>query len=102
MQIPLDTPTLEFVMRRRAEERARVFWANPGELAGLQRLEAVVKLARSLPFPVNLWEVQNLCAQKLDGTFSAIRAEAERGDEEAKTWIRHMSSLAEILDLRVE
>jgi alpha-amylase/alpha-mannosidase (GH57 family) len=101
MQIPLDTPTLEFVMRRRAEERARAFWANPGELAGLQRLEAAVQLARSLPFPVNLWQVQNLCAENLDGTFSMIRKEAEQGDENAKIWIRHMSSLADILDLRV-
>jgi hypothetical protein len=60
MQVPLDASTLEFVMRRRTEERARAFWANPGELEGLQRLESAVQLARSLPFPVNLWQVQNL------------------------------------------
>lgn len=101
MQIPLDTSTLEFVMRRRTEERARAFWANPGELAGLQRLETAVQVARSLPFPVNLWQVQNLCAQRLDGTFSAMRSEAERGDEAAKAWVQHMSALAKTLDLRV-
>ncbi len=101
MQVPLDTSTLEFVMRRQAEERARVFWANPGELAALQRLEESVRLARSLPFPVNLWQVQNLCAQKLDGTFSAIQKEAELGDQDAKAWIQHMSSLAKTLDLKV-
>ncbi|HST09161.1 MAG TPA: DUF3536 domain-containing protein, partial [Terriglobales bacterium] len=101
MKIPLDTSTLEFVMRRQTEERARAFWANPGELAGLQRLEATVQLARSLPFPVNLWQVQNLCAEKMDGTYSAIQKEAEQGDEDAKTWVRHMSALAKSLDLKV-
>jgi alpha-amylase/alpha-mannosidase (GH57 family) len=101
MKVPLDTSTLEFVMRRQAEARARAFWANPGELAGLQRLETAVQLARSLPFPVNLWQVQNLCAEKLDGTFSAIQKEAEQGDEDAKTWIQHISTLAKSLDLRV-
>ena len=101
MKVPLDTSTLEFVMCRQAEARARAFWANPGELAGLQRLETAVQLARSLPFPVNLWQVQNLCAEKLDGTFSAIQKEADHGDADAKRWIQHMSTLAKSLDLRV-
>jgi hypothetical protein len=102
MQVPLDTSTLEFVMRRQAEERARAFWANPGELAALQRLEESVQLARSLPFPVNLWQVQNLCAEKLNGTFGAIQKQAQQGDQDAKVWIEHMSSLAKSLDLKVE
>jgi hypothetical protein len=102
MQVPLDTSTLEFVMRRQTEERARAFWANPGELAALQRLEESVQLARSLPFAVNLWQVQNLCAEKLDGTFGAIQKDAQQGDQDAKLWIEHMSSLAKSLDLKVE
>jgi alpha-amylase/alpha-mannosidase (GH57 family) len=101
MQVPLDTATLEFVVRRQTEKIAHAFWANPRELANLQRLESAVRLARSLPFPVNLWQVQNLCAQKLNGTLSAARAEAEKGDEGAKEWVGRMTSLAEWLDLRV-
>jgi len=100
MQVPLDTSTLEFVMRRQAEERARAFWENP-ELTALRELEQSVQVARSLPFPVNLWQVQNLCAEKLDGTFSAIKKEADGGDADAKTWVEHMSSLARSLDLKV-
>jgi alpha-amylase/alpha-mannosidase (GH57 family) len=101
MQVTLDTSTLEFVMRRQAEERARAFWANPGELAVLQQLERSIQLARNLPFHVNLWQVQNLCAEKLDGTFSAIKKEADQGDADARTWVEHMSSLARSLDLKV-
>jgi alpha-amylase/alpha-mannosidase (GH57 family) len=102
MNVPLDTATLEFVMRRETERKARAFWTNPRELAPLQTLESAVHLARSLPFPVNLWQVQNLCAQTLNGTFSAVRAQADNNDETAKAWVAHMTSLAKKLDLRVE
>jgi hypothetical protein len=100
MEIPLDTATLGFVVRRHTELQARAFWLNPQDLAGLERLAATVHLARSTPFPVNLWQVQNLCAQKLNGTLSVVRAEAEKGKEAATTWIGHMTSLADNLDLR--
>ena len=101
MNVTLDTATLEFVVRKQAEERARVFWDSPTETAGLERLEAVVTLARSLPFNINLWQVQNLSAQKLNGTFSEMRIRADNGDELAKKWVEHMTSLAENLDLRL-
>ena len=101
MKVTLDTATLEFVVRRQTELQARAFWTNPTELTGVARLDAAVILARSMPFQVNLWQVQNMCAQKLNGTFSAMRAQAEQGNEEAKTWVSHMSSLAENLDLRL-
>ena len=101
MNVTLDTATLEFVVRRQTELQARAFWTNPKELTGLARLDAAVILARSMPFQVNLWQVQNMCAQKLNGTFSAMRAQAEQGNEEAKSWVGHMSSLAENLDLRL-
>jgi len=101
MNIVLDTATLEFVVRKQAEEKARMFWEHPKETTGLERLEAAVNLARSLPFDVNLWQVQNLSAQKLNGTFKEMRAQADTGDEFAKQWLDHMTSLAEHLDLRV-
>jgi len=101
MNVTLDTATLEFVVRRQTELQARAFWTNPKELTGLARLDAAVILARSMPFQINLWQVQNMCAQKLNGTFSAMRAQAEQGSEEAKSWVSHMSSLAEKLDLRL-
>lgn len=101
INVPLDTATLEFVVRRQAEQRARAFWDNPADSAGLERLESTVNLARSLPFTVNLWQVQNLSAQKLNGTLRAMRAEADRGDENARKWVNHMTSLAEHLQLRL-
>jgi alpha-amylase/alpha-mannosidase (GH57 family) len=101
MNIPLDVETLEFVMRRQTELQAREFWTNPEDLSRLARLDEAVIMARSMPFQVNLWQVQNLCARKLNGNFGSIRAQAEQGDAAAKSWVGHMTSLAENLDLRL-
>jgi hypothetical protein len=101
MKIDLDTATLEFVVRRQTERKARAFWNNPKDNTELEELEAAVNLARSLPFDVNLWQVQNLSALRLNGTFHEMRTEADRGDEYATNWVRHMTSLAENLDLRL-
>ncbi len=101
MNITLDTATLEFVVRRQTESQARAFWSRPEDLNSLARLDQAVVLARSMPFQVNLWQVQNMCAQKLNGNFSRRRAEAEQGDTEAHSWVGHMTSLSENLDLRL-
>lgn len=101
MKVPLDTATLEFVMRRQTELQARAFWMDPGDLNQLAQLDETVILARHMPFQVNLWQVQTLCAQKLNGNFSDMRARAERGDAEAQSWVGHMTSLADNLDLRL-
>ncbi|MGC2197589.1 MAG: DUF3536 domain-containing protein [Terriglobales bacterium] len=101
MNIALDTATLEFVVRRQTESQARRFWSNPEDLSRLARLDEAVLLARSMPFQVNLWQVQNLCAQKLNGNYSRRRVQAEQGDAAAQSWVGHMTSLAENLDLRL-
>jgi alpha-amylase/alpha-mannosidase (GH57 family) len=99
--IPLDTATLEFVIRRRTEVRAHDFWEHPKDIHALEELDTSVRIARKLPFQVNLWQVQNLFAQNLDGTFEAVRAEANKGDESSQQWVNRMTDLAKSLDLRV-
>jgi hypothetical protein len=59
--IPLDATTLEYAMRRRLEKEATEFAANPKDPALAGRLRKSVNLIPTLPFPVTLWEVQNIC-----------------------------------------
>ena len=101
MKVPLDRDTLEFVLRRKAEEAAASFGSAPADLNRLEQLENAVNVASSMPFPVNLWEVQNLYAQNMNGTYSQQRERAEQGDEGARTWIEHFNALAGKLHLRV-
>jgi len=101
-QIPLDTETLEFVLRKRAERKAEELGSSPNDLGALEQLEAIVNLAYSMPFPVNFWQVENLYAQNMDGVYSQNRARAEQGDEAARNWVQHFTTLAEKLHLRVQ
>jgi hypothetical protein len=101
MHVDIDAQNLEFIVRKQTEQRAYAFWRNPTELPQLERLESAVHRARTMPFKVNLWKVQNLAAQRLDGTLSSMREQASQGDENAKAWVNHMDSLADTLGLRV-
>jgi hypothetical protein len=56
LKIPLDGPALEFSLRRTIERLARYLAENPATLPLLENLNTAVMLARSMPFPVDLWE----------------------------------------------
>jgi hypothetical protein len=102
MQVGVEAQSLEFIVRRRAEQSAQDFWSNPTESAGLERLVEAVDLAKSMPFQVNLWKVQNLCAQRLDGTLAGMKARAQQGDETASRWVSRLTSLASALGVRAD
>ena len=101
MKVPLDRPTLEFVIKKKAEQAAEDFGSAPADLKRLEELENAVNMASSMPFQVNLWEVQTIYAQNVNGIYSERRARAEQGDEGARAWIEHFNAVADKLHLRV-
>lgn len=64
-KIALDSTTLEYQLRKRIEKEAADFAANPADLAAMERTLKLLDLLPSLPFPVVLWEAQNLCYRPL-------------------------------------
>ena len=63
--IALDATTLEYKIRRRIENEAAQFAANPSDLVVGARMIKLLDLISSLPFPVVLWEAQNMCYRPL-------------------------------------
>jgi alpha-amylase/alpha-mannosidase (GH57 family) len=63
--VALDKTTLEYKIRRRIENEAAEFAANPTDLVVAARMIKLLDLISSLPFPVVLWEAQNLCYRPL-------------------------------------
>ena len=63
--IALDSTTLEYKIRRRIENEASRFAADPTDLVVAARMIKLLDLIPSLPFPVVLWEAQNLCYRPL-------------------------------------
>jgi hypothetical protein len=58
--VKLDTTTLEFTMRKRLEAQAAVFEQKPDDLETLKKLNALLDLAKRLPFCVGLATVQEI------------------------------------------
>ncbi|KPK85775.1 MAG: glycoside hydrolase, partial [Deltaproteobacteria bacterium SM23_61] len=102
LKIPLDEVSLGYALKETIERTAARFSAQPEDLGFLQKLEGLAALARSLPFPVDLWRVQNIYFQVDREAYPQFRSGAEKGDDPAKTWVSHFLSLGDKLYCRVE
>jgi hypothetical protein len=90
--IPLDQAGLEIVLRRNLEHCAARFFDDPTNLALLTTLRDNLIAARSLPFPLVLWSVQNRCYELLK----------KRDPHADPRWIAERSELAGLLQLATE
>ena len=92
-RVPLDTTTLEFAIRKRLEEQAARFSEHPEDMEIVQRFRKQLELAQTLPFPVTLWEVQNISYAPLMKAIEERQLAAENNDPEAVTWMRELTAL---------
>jgi alpha-amylase/alpha-mannosidase (GH57 family) len=92
-RVPLDTTTLEFTMRKRLEEQAARFAERPDDMENVQRFRKQLEMTQTLPFPVTLWEVQNISYAPLMKAIEDRRLAAENNDPEASTWMKELTGL---------
>jgi alpha-amylase/alpha-mannosidase (GH57 family) len=90
-QILLDQTGLEITLRRNVENGARLFLEDPKNLPRLAKFRGTVAAARSLPFPLILWQAQNLCYEILKKCYPG-----------ESRWNEEFRELAALLSLRVE
>ena len=68
-KVTLDATTLEYQVRKRIEKEAANFAANPSDVSVTGRIIKLLDLIPSLPFPVVLWEAQNMVYRPLITAF---------------------------------
>jgi alpha-amylase/alpha-mannosidase (GH57 family) len=95
--IALDVPSLEYAIRRRLETEAEVFASAPSNLEVVQKLTTLLKFVSTLPFPVILWEVQNICYGPLIKTMDEVREQSQTDSEAAKNLFNELALLRESL-----
>ena len=100
--VTLDIASLEIAIRRRIEGIAERFSRQPTDLPLLSELEVAVDLLRTLPFQVNLREVQKVCHGILRSTFSKVEEQARQGSKSAFTWVDRFIYVCDRLSLRVD
>ena len=99
--IVLDTTTLEFLLRRKLESLADRFAAQPANLLRLNDLLRALKIARQMPFAVNLWSAQNQVYAIQHNLYQANGKAAEKGDKTAAEWVESYLALCAELSLRI-
>ncbi|MHB1042386.1 MAG: DUF3536 domain-containing protein [Eubacteriales bacterium] len=100
--VPLDGATLGYVLERTLERMGEKLGAVPTDQSLIAHLDAVVGLARSLPFEVDLWMVQNVFYTLLETVYKDYLARAGQGDGEARSWVGKFASLGDKLKVRRE
>jgi len=96
--VPLDSTTAEFALRRKLEEMAAEFRANPSRMDLLQNLVNAVELALSLPFPLQFWKIQNEYFEVLKDFYPAAR----KSPKAAEKWLALFLKLGNALSFHVE
>ena len=94
--IALDTTTLEYAIRRRIEKEAEQFAANPEDPTTVERLRTSLDLIPSIPFPIVIWEAQNISYSPL---IKALEQSGPAGSSEKQ--FENLAHLAEQLKIRV-
>jgi hypothetical protein len=93
----LDVPGLEYTIRKGLEREAELFASEPTNLEPMQRLLKMLGFVSSLPFPVVLWEVQNICYGPLIKTVSELRAQAQTENAAITNLLNELTLLRESL-----
>jgi hypothetical protein len=73
-RVDLDTATLEFVIRQRLEREANAFASQPEKIENVQKLNKVLQIISSLPFPVVIWEAQNVSYQPIKNVLQRMNS----------------------------
>jgi alpha-amylase/alpha-mannosidase (GH57 family) len=96
-EIMLDRKGLGFAYQTTLESIANALRERPDDLDQLRRLESAVDLARSAPFEVNLWSLQNAVYDLRRDHSGTVRARADAGDRRARGWLDTFQSLADLV-----
>jgi len=108
--IHLDRGGLEIVLRRNLERASDRFFQDPRNLPALIKFRENLIAARSLPFPIVLWSVQNRCYEVLQKVYlpthekhvHETHAREKSGHEKSDArWLVQFRELAGLLSLRV-
>ena len=93
-KITLDSTTLEYKIRRRIEKEAAQFASNPTDPAAAERMLRLLDLVPAFPFPVVLWEAQNVVYRPLLSAYQQNGWHAPNPDPAAKQRHEELSRIA--------
>jgi len=100
-KVELDTEGLSYLLQQTLERLMVKLVTTAEDIDFLKELLAAAEMSRSLPFPVDLWKVQNLYHEMLKSTYREFQTRVQQGDEAAQEWLNQFVSLGQHLSIRV-
>src|SRR5262249_8108130 len=92
-----DATVLQSPITQRLVRLATHWQAKPHDPARLQTLADAMRLVRTLPFGIDLWQVQNVFYGLGHTVYPTLRQSADQGDAQALLWVHHFRALGELL-----
>ena len=100
-EVELDTEGLSYLLQRTLERMMARLVTTPDDIDFLMGLLAAAEMLHMLPFPVDLWEVQNLYHEMLKSIYPEFQTRAQQGDKSAQECLNQFASLGQQLSMRV-
>jgi alpha-amylase/alpha-mannosidase (GH57 family) len=97
-KLTLDGAGLGYVLRKRLDRAFATLQDAPQDLGLLARVTTLIEMVRKLPFTVNLWRVQNIYYQLLQGVYPGMRT---LDGEEGRIWTQRFERLGELLNFEM-
>ena len=97
--INLENEGLRYVLEKNLDRAAMELQTNPTDTSRLDLLVTMTHQARSLPFFVDLWKLQNIYHGLLQNIYSGYREKANHGDKDARAWVDRFDTLGEKLQV---
>jgi alpha-amylase/alpha-mannosidase (GH57 family) len=93
-QVTLDTEGIGYDFKLTLEQMMAALAAEPADIERLKSVLAAVSLARDLPFPVDLWRVQNIFWDMMNNVYPRFKVKKE--------WVDNFIALGKLLNIRVD
>lgn len=99
-RVELDIEGLSYLMQQGLEKMMGRLAASPEDATLLKEVSVAAEMLPSLPFPVDLWKVQNLYCRMLKTTYPRLQKIAQ-SDKNAAGWLEPLVSLGQRLSMDV-
>lgn len=100
--IPVNSEELEYLLKHKLESLMHILYNNPSDLSVMDRIYNVIKLLPSLPFGINMWNIQNIYFKLSRKTYPDFLARAEKGDPDADRWIHLFREIGKELSFNIK
>lgn len=99
--VALDSPNIEFCIRRNLEELMTALYRNPADFDLLARIWQLLELLRAIPLEIVLWQIQNIYYRLAKTTYRENLARARGGDDGGAEWMEAFRQFGEMLNFNL-